>query len=183
MNLLRLGLLKFFTIIILFSSSFCFASEKGLVTGLPVPRFVSLKSSNVNFRSGHCKKFSIKYVYNRKGYPLELIAEHDEWRKLRDIDGVTGWVHQNLVSGVRNGVVIANHYEIENELFKKQNSELIIFRHPDESAYPMARMQFGSIVKLIKCRQDLWCKVKHAEVVGWVKKNNLWGVYPDEILN
>ncbi|MBS0235716.1 MAG: hypothetical protein JSS50_00075 [Proteobacteria bacterium] len=151
--------------------------EYGKSTGLPVPRFVALKSRETNWRNGPGHRYPIKWVYSQRGYPVQVIAEFEGWRKIRDVDGEDGWVHEALISGQRNAVVIANHGQVNAEA----NSQLIIYRKPDESSYPIAKLEFGVIVKLKKC-QEKWCKVEAAGYNGWARRENLWGVMPDEII-
>jgi SH3-like domain-containing protein len=170
---------KIIALIILISVS-CPAKEIGSATGLPLPRFVTLKSGEVNLRKGPNMKYPIVWTYKSKGYPIEVVAEFENWRKLRDQDGSEGWTHENLISGNRNAV-INNNYYINKPNYTGNNNELIIFRYPDESSYPMVRIEFGVIVGLKKCQVD-WCKVKVNDITGWVNKKNLWGVYPDEII-
>jgi SH3-like domain-containing protein len=151
------------------------------VTGLPIPRFVTIKSAEVNLRKGPNSNYPILVVYKRKGYPLEVIAEFENWRKLKDYDGMEGWVHENMISGNRN-VAINNVSYNAKPSYASKNNELILFQYPNESSYPLARAELGVIAKLKKCRQD-WCMVKIDNIKAWVKKSNLWGVFPDEIIN
>ena len=156
-------------------------ASTGPVTGLPLPRYVVLKSTDTNLRKGPNVKFPINWNYKRKGYPLMLVAEFENWRKLRDHDSAEGWVHENLITGVRNVIVISNHYKTKNPMYLERNSELILFRHPDENSYPMARAQLGVMGKLKKCQKE-WCKVRIDDYTGWALKSNLWGVGADEVI-
>lgn len=152
----------------------------GQVTGLKLPRFVSLKSAETNLRKGPGSRFPSKYVYHRKGYPMQVVAEFENWRKLRDHDGTEGWVHENLISGYRNALVISNAYRTANKVYNKSVGELVLFRYPDETSYPMLRMQIGAIGKIKKCKQE-WCLMKTEKGSGWVLKSNIWGVLQDEV--
>lgn len=176
-----LRFIPFVLVLLYFTPSYCFAKEIGQVTGLPIPRFVTLKSNETNLRKGPNVKYPISWTYKKKGYPMELIAEFENWRKLRDIDGVEGWVHENLITGVRYTVVIDNSYYGDNPIYQKRKRELIVFRYPDESSYPMLRTEFGVLARIKKCKPD-WCKVKIHDIVGWVRKENLWGVYTEEVI-
>lgn len=171
--------ISFLLITLLFTNAF--ASEFGGVTGLPIPRFVSLKSSETNLRKGPNYKFPVNWIYKQKGYPMQLIAEFENWRKLRDEDGSEGWVHENLISGIRHLYIARNNYKIKNEFYSAQKSELILFKYPDETSYPIARMQIGTLGKLKNCQKE-WCKIKIANFSGWVLKQNTWGVLNDEII-
>lgn len=154
----------------------------GPVTGLPIPRFVVLKSADTNLRKGPNVKFPINWNYKRKGYPMMLVAEFENWRKLRDHDGAEGWAHENLITGVRNVMVIANNYKTKKPMYLEHNSELVIFRYPDENSYPMARAQLGVMGKLKKCQKE-WCKIRIEDHTGWALKSNLWGVGADEVID
>lgn len=158
-----------------------FAGDTGPVTGLPMPRFVILKSQETNLRKGPDIKYPIVWVYKQKGYPMEVVAEFENWRKLRDSDGAEGWVHENLITGTRNVRITGNNYISSNMPYSIRDNELILFHNPDESSYPKARLQFGAIGKLKKC-QVHWCQAKFENTIGWVHKSNLWGVYPNEAM-
>lgn len=159
-----------------------FAKETGTVTGMPIPRFVVLKSQETNLRKGPNVKFPIVWTYKRKGYPMELVAEFENWRKLRDQDGSEGWVHENLITGVRNAMIFKTEYKTDNPMYKQNPGELVLFRYPDETSYPMIRAQIGVMGKIKKCQKE-WCKVSLGDTTAWVLKSNLWGVYQDEIID
>jgi len=87
------------------SESGSVAQKTGRETGLALPRFVSLKSKSVNLRVGPGRKYAITWRYQRRGLPVEVIQEFDQWRRIRDADGVTGWVLHSLLSAKRTAVV------------------------------------------------------------------------------
>lgn len=176
-----LKILSFF-LLFNFITTIALAREVGIVTGLPIPRFVVLKSSDTNLRKGPNVKFPIVWSYKRKGYPMQLVAEFENWRKLRDYDGAEGWIHENLITGARNVMFTANHYKTKKSMYLERNSELILFRYPDENSYPMARIQLGAIGKLRKCQKE-WCNIRVENTTGWALKSNLWGVLEKEILD
>lgn len=155
--------------------------QRGQVTGLSIPRFVSLKSSESNLRKGPNVKYPIVWTFHQKGYPMEVIAEFENWRKLKDIDGEEGWVHTNLVTGIRNVMISNNKYQTPNEDYEARNRELVLFRYPDEASYPMLRLELGVIAALKSCNIE-WCKIKVSDTSGWVRKENLWGIYQQEII-
>jgi SH3-like domain-containing protein len=82
------------------------AIATGSVSGLPVPRFVSLKSDRVNVRSGPNKDQDVRWVYTHAGMPVEITAEFENWRRIRDWEGAEGWVYHSLLSGRRSAVVV-----------------------------------------------------------------------------
>ena len=169
------------TLFLLVLSTTSFAKEKGQVTGLPTPRFVAVKSNEINLRKGPNVSYPIRWVYKRKEHPMEVIAEFDNWRKLRDFDGADGWVHETLISGKRTVVIINNDYFGNKPKYAKRNKELILFRHPDEKSHPMLRIEFGAIGKIKQCSKE-WCKLQFAKDSGWARKKNLWGIYREEII-
>lgn len=155
------------------------AAEVGPVTGLPMPRFVALKSNETNLRKGPNVKYPISWNYKLKGYPMEVVAEFENWRKLRDHDGAEGWVHENLITGSRSVYIKSNSYLNKPGDYPIVENELILFRYPDENSYPMIRAEVGVVAKLKSCNLE-WCKVRLDDVSGWVRKANLWGVYENE---
>ena len=159
--------------------SFSYAVEIGKVSGKPIPRFVSLKSSEVNLRKGPNVKYPIVWTYQRKGYPMKVVAEFENWRKLVDKNGDAGWVHINLLSKARKALVTGNKYKKKDKVYLKQKKELTVFRYPDENSFPMFRAEFGVILNLKSCN-DEWCKVSIDDKVGWAKKVNLWGIESKE---
>lgn len=155
--------------------------EIGKETGLPLPRFVVLKSNKSNLRNGAGIKNAIKWTYLKRGYPMEVVAEFENWRKLRDIDGTEGWINENLITGRRNAVIIGNKFEQNFEKYKLKQQETVLLKYPDENSYPIVKIEFGVIGNIKKCNSE-WCKIKIEEYTGWIKKVNLWGVYQEEII-
>ncbi len=133
---------------------------------LPVPRFVTIKFNEVNARSGPVSDCLIEWVFVKKGEPVEVTAEYDQWRKVRDIKGEGGWVRANAISGKRSVVVVA----------KKPIS---LLSAPDKYNQIVAKLSPQIRCDLSKCVQD-WCKVSCQSHKGWVARKFLWGVYPDE---
>jgi len=142
------------------------AAEPG--DALPVPRFVSLKSSEVNLRAGPGQRFPIEWVYRRLGYPVEVIAEFDLWRQIRDVDGTTGWVHQSLLSGRRTALIHGGMRTLRTK--------------PDDGADGVALAEPGVQVDIALCQGE-WCEVKSQPYTGWLKRTELWGVYPGETVH
>lgn len=142
------------------------AAERGSVTNLPLPRFVSIKSSEVNVRRGPSLTHRIDWVFTRKDMPVEITAEHGHWRRVQDRDGAGGWVHYSLLSGVRTVIVDAQM--------------LPLLSRPDPNAPAAAQLEQGVIARLDSCAPD-WCRLSAGGYRGWAPKTALWGVGPDEL--
>jgi len=142
------------------------AEERGPVTNLPLPRFVSVKASEANVRRGPSLTHRIDWVFKRRNMPVEITAEYGHWRRVRDRDGAGGWVHYSLLSGVR-------HVIIDKDM-------LALHVRPDANTPITARRELGVIAKLENRTQD-WCKLRAGGYRGWAPKDTIWGVNPDEI--
>lgn len=136
-------------------------------SGNPLPRFVSLGAGEVNLRTGPGGRYPIDWVYVRKGLPVEIIAEYDLWRQVRDIDGDEGWIHKQLLSGKRFVIVTAEVVELRDEA--------------DPGAPVVLRAAKGVQAKLKRCDADR-CRIDIDGTDGWVERAALWGIYPDEIV-
>jgi SH3-like domain-containing protein len=142
------------------------AEERGKVTNLPVPRFVSLKADEGNARRGPSLSHRIDWVFTRRNMPLVVTGEHGHWRRVEDRDGQGGWMHYSLLSGVR-------HVIVEDDLVALRNK-------PDAVAQIDARAEAGVIARLGACSLD-WCRIVAGSSKGWVAKTSIWGVAPEEI--
>jgi SH3-like domain-containing protein len=140
-------------------------------SGLPVPRFVSLKSDKVNVRAGPTKDHEVAWVYNRAALPVEVTAEFENWRRIRDWEGAEGWVYHSLLSGKRTALVApqSKGKEALFELHEKPNAESPV----------MARLQHGVLASVKRC-QNSWCRLTGEGFDGWIEETRLWGVYPHE---
>jgi SH3-like domain-containing protein len=141
----------------------------GSASGLPVPRFVSLKSDRVNVRSGPQKDQEVRWVYTRAGMPVEITAEFENWRRVRDWEGAEGWVYHSLLSGRRTAVVVP---KVKNELVP-------LHRTTDAESPLTAQLQSGVLVSIKACDGD-WCRVFGKGFDGWIQQERLWGAYPGE---
>jgi len=141
-------------------------------SGLPLPRFVSLKSNRVNVRVGPDQsKYAIAWSYRRQGLPVEIIQEYDNWRRIRDSDGDMGWVNQALLSG-RRTVIIAP--------WQKDKSQLQpLRRKAADDAALVAQVEPGVVGRVRQC-DGQWCELEMGDSRGWLKQEQLWGVYPHE---
>jgi len=135
--------------------------------GQKLPRFVSLRSDQVNLRVGPGENYPIEWVLTRKEMPVEIVKEFENWRMIRDWQGTEGWVHERMLTGKRAVVV--------------KGGIRTLHRQPDPASPPVARAQPGVVAKLLECRSD-WCRIDAADHAGWVQRGDLWGVYPEEIV-
>ncbi|TAK46677.1 MAG: aspartyl-trna synthetase [Xanthobacteraceae bacterium] len=141
----------------------------GSVSGLPVPRFVSLKSDHVNVRGGPTKDHDVSWVYTRAGLPVEVTAEFENWRRVRDSEGAEGWVYHSLLTGKRTAVVV----------LKSRDDLVPLHDSADTASTVVARLQMGVVAQVKRCN-GLWCRVIGGGFDGWIDQQRLWGVYPGE---
>jgi SH3-like domain-containing protein len=134
---------------------------------LPVPRFVSLRSDKVNVRTGPGEQYPIDWVFTRKDMPVEIVAEFNHWHRIRDVEGTEGWVQERMVTGKRAVIV--------------RGQQRALRERPSADAVITARAEPGVIAKLIEC-QPAWCRIEVAGVGGWLKREEIWGVYPQEVV-
>ncbi|MFW2542752.1 SH3 domain-containing protein [Primorskyibacter sp. 2E107] len=142
------------------------AENRGAVTNLPLPRFVSMKASEGNVRRGPSLTHRIDWVYKRRGMPLEVTAEHGHWRRVRDRDGAGGWVHYSLLSGVRTVLV-------EEDMLK-------LHQRADLNSPVTAMLELGVVADLGECTVSA-CELSAGGFEGWAPKTALWGVDADEV--
>ena len=139
-------------------------------TGLPLPRFVSLASDEVNLRAGPGSQYPIEWVYRRRSMPVEVIDEFDTWRRIRDWEGTVGWVHGSLLSGRRTLRVLG------------QAGELIgLHRDPDEGSPLVAQVEPGVLGQLERCSGG-WCRATLGGFEGWLRRQDFYGTLPKETL-
>jgi SH3-like domain-containing protein len=141
----------------------------GNITGLPLPRFVSLGSAEVNVREGPGMTYRVAWTYVRMGYPVEIIQEFDVWRRVRDAEGNEGWVLGNLLSAERNAVINP-----------PVGTPIVPVREePVAAGRVVAQLERGVQASIDRCR-DGWCRLTDARFSGWIEQTLLWGVYPTE---
>ncbi len=139
---------------------------KGSVTGLPLPRFVTLSSGKINMRVGPGMRYPIDWVYTRPGMPVEIIAEYELWRKVRDVDGTEGWVLKHMVGSKRGAIITV--------------AVATLRRAPDDNAPPVLYAKKGVQGLLDECGPE-WCRLEVDGASGWLRKSSLWGAYPAEV--
>src|ERR1700683_1902795 len=138
-------------------------------SGLPVPRYVSLKSDHVNVRAGPTKDNDVAWVYTRSRLPVEITAEFENWRRVRDSEGAEGWVYHSLLSGRRTAVIT----------MKSKDDLAPLHESADQSSAVTAKLQAGVVTQVKHCAQG-WCHVAGDGFDGWIEQQRLWGVYADE---
>ena len=145
------------------------AANDAAPSGLPVPRFVSLKADRVTVRGGPDKDHDVAWIYTRIGWPVEIIAEFENWRRIRDSDGSEGWVYHSLLSGKRMAAV----------QLKSKTDLAPLYDQPDAKGAVTAQLQVG-VLSAVKHCTGTWCQIAGDGFDGWIPQNELWGVYPDE---
>ena len=137
---------------ILFFSSSSLGEEK--------KNFLSLKNNEVNLRQGPSFEYPIKFIYQKKYLPLKVLDKSENWRKIRDLENNSGWIHISQLSKKKTAICIKN------------NS--VLYKKPTIFSKPIAKLEIGRLVLIKKCRVE-WCKIKSGNFSGWVYKNSLWG--------
>lgn len=150
-------------------------------SGLPLPRFATTRSEPINVRVGPGTKYDVAWTYLKSGIPVEIVQEFDTWRKIRDVDGTEGWVHQNLLSGTRAGYATP----------LVANGEIALRSNRADDSGMRARLGAGFKVIIKEC-DGTWCEVnaiqqeanqRSSTYSGYLHQEELWGVYPDEIID
>ena len=152
-------------IVLLVLAAVVLAGRATAQTGLPVPRFVSLRAAETNLRAGPGTGYPVEWVLLRRAWPVEVIAEYDTWRRVRDVEGTVGWVHQTMLSGERTVLVTGDVRTLRAE--------------PAEDTPPVLRAGPGVQGILMTCRES-WCRVEIQGTRGWIARDALFGVLPDE---
>ncbi len=122
----------------------------------------------VNVRTGPGTRYPVDWVFKRKSMPVEIVAEYDNWRKIRDWQGASGWVHQSLLTGKRNFLISSKTADLH--------------KTPSASAEVVAKLEPEVLGEIRSCSGD-WCRVQTTAVSGWIERTDLWGVYKSEPIN
>lgn len=143
-------------------------SEKtlGSVTGLPLPRLVSVRADEVNLRTGPGVRYPIDWVFVRESMPVEVVDEFDSWRQVRDWQGTTGWVHRSMLSGKRTVMIT--------------DALATLRRETDPASPPVARAERGVVAELEEC-SGTWCRLAVGNLKGWLPRSSVWGAAPGEV--
>ena len=124
--------------------------------------FLSLKNNEVNVRVGPSKKYPVKYIYKKKYLPLEILDKSETWRKIKDFEKNSGWIHISQLSKKKSAINIKN------------NS--ILYKKPTIYSEPIAKLEIGRLVLIKKCK-DKWCKITSGDYSGWISEIFLWGKF------
>ena len=122
--------------------------------------FLCLKNDEVNLRQGPSFEYPIKFVYKKKYLPLEVLDRSDAWRKVKDLEKNSGWIHVSQLSKKKTAINI--------------NSNELLYKKPKIYSKPVAKLESGRLVLIKKCKKE-WCKIKTGNYSGWIFKNALWG--------
>jgi SH3-like domain-containing protein len=139
-------------------------------SGLPLPRFASLKSDHVNVRGGPNKDHDVAWIFTRPALPVEITAEFENWRRIRDRDGSEGWVYHTLLSGRRTAYVAR----------QKTQTDLVQLHDSPDRASPLRAMLEPGVIGAVKRCNGQWCRFAGEGFDGWIEQGRLWGVYPNE---
>lgn len=135
-------------------------------TNFPLPRFVSLNAGEVNVRTGPGQRYPVKWVFKKKGLPVEIILEFEHWRKIRDYEGEEGWIHKSLLTGRRSGLI-------------RSEDLVLLYRKPEPKARLLAYMEPGALAQVERCK-GIWCEIETGGYKGWAERKFIWGVYENE---
>lgn len=135
-------------------------------TTLKVPRFVSLHADKVNLRTGPGRRYPIEWVLTKKDMPVEVIAQFEHWRRIRDWEGTEGWVQEHMVA-LKRYVIVG------------KGPDRALHREPEPGSAVVARAEPGVVARLLECRAE-WCRIEAGSISGWLQRTDIWGIYPDE---
>ena len=136
-------------------------------TGLPLPRYASLRANKVHLRTGPGIRYPVDWIFVSRGMPIEITAEFENWRKVRDWQGTEGWVHRSMLSGKRTAVVTGGVQPLR--------------RDPNPGSVLTARVMEKVVGRILECDGD-WCRIEIGKRRGWMRRAHFWGVYSDEKL-
>lgn len=136
-----------------------------------MPRMVSIRSNNVNARSGPGSRYPIEWVYKQKNAPVEVVAEFEYWKKIKDWEGSESWVHKSMLANKRTIKLV-------------KQGESNIYTKPNSGSEVVAKVESGVVGEVKQCpKNSEYCLIKFDKIEGWVAKRNFFGVYPKEVIN
>ena len=140
----------FFLILFFFSKSFANESKN----------FLSLKNNEVNLRQGPSFEYPVRFIYKKKYLPVEILDKSETWKKIKDFENNSGWIHASQLSKKKSAIC------------QKNNS--VLYKKPTIFSKPIAKLEIGRLVLIKKCKLK-WCKISSGNFGGWIYKNSLWG--------
>ena len=143
-----------------------------------IPYYASLKFSEVNVRKGPNSRYPISWVYKKKGEPTEIIAQFEQWYRIRDISGDEGWVKSIMFSKKRTGIIVEPSNN-KDKLNKTSKFFAKLYRKPDVSSHIFANIESSIRVSIKQCKKQ-WCQIETNKTIGWIEKQYLWGIYANE---
>ena len=144
-----------------------YAQQKTVNADDALPRFASLRADDVNLRAGPGVRYPVLWKYQRRGLPVEITTEFEHWRRIRDWQGEEGWIHRSMLSS-RRFLIVTD--ETRN-----------LHQRPDPDSRLIARLAPGVLGQIDRCKKA-WCSVRLPDYEGWLRRQEFWGVYPDEII-
>lgn len=139
--------------------------EQGSRTGLPLPRYAALRFGQINLRSGPGTRYPIEWVFVKQGLPVQITAEYDIWRRIRDFEGTEGWVQKSALTGKRGAIVTG----VSRDLRRNDSADSAITAH----------LEVGALGQILGCGKE-WCKVKFDGIKGYLRKSEFWGAEDNE---
>jgi SH3-like domain-containing protein len=141
-------------------------------SGLPMPRFVSLKAEKVNVRKGPSSDHAVAWVFQSKGLPVEITAEFETWRRIRDSEGAEGWILQNMLAAKRTAVISPS----------RKFDLITLMEGPSDTTAPVVKLHSGVLADITSC-DGKWCRIQVGGYDGYIDQNLIWGAYPGEVVN
>ena len=125
-------------------------------------KFLSLKNNEVNVRVGPSKKYPVKFIYKKKYLRVEILDKSETWRKIKDFEKNSGWVHISQLSKKKSAI--------------NTNNNSLLYKKPTIFSQPIAKLEIGRLVLIKKCK-DKWCKITSGDYSGWISQSSLWGKF------
>ncbi len=153
-----------------FSPTFSQTAEQRTTgaSGYPLPRFMSLDDDITNMRTGPGLEYPIDWIYQREDYPLKVIAEYGNWFKVIDMDGTTGWILRHLLSLNRSGIII--------------NGTQSLVKSPEDENIMMVIAEQDVVGSILQCQSN-WCEMEVGGFTGWIRSENIWGTFDNEVFD
>lgn len=167
----RFGPIAFLIAFCLALPAIAWGQSDGQTSGLPVPRYVSLKADKVNVRGGPSRDHEVAWVFTRAGIPVEITAESDHWRRIRDAEGAEGWVFHSLLSGRRTALVSP----------AAKSDSFSLYERPDTGSRVVAKLG-AQVLGTVRSCDKKWCRIFGQGFEGYMEQHLLWGVYPNEVI-